>query len=45
MLVVAVRSAKESSQSRLLVRRVAHGECALEEQGLIDLMRARNPLA
>jgi len=39
-----VQSALEALQSKSLVWRAAHGEYALEEQGLVELMRARGLL-
>jgi len=40
-----VQSALEALQSKSLVWRAAHGEYALEEQGLVELMRASGLLA
>lgn len=40
-----VQSALEALQSKSLVWRAAHGEYALEEQGLVELMRAKGLLA
>ena len=40
-----VQSALEALQSKSLVWRAAHGEYALEEQGLVDLMRDKGLLA
>jgi hypothetical protein len=40
-----VQSALEALQGKSLVWRAAHGEYALEEQGLVDLMRCRRLLA
>lgn len=40
-----VQSALEALQGKSLVWRAAHGEYALEEQGLVDLMRGRRLLA
>lgn len=40
-----VQSALEALQGKSLVWRAAHGEYALEEQGLLDLMRAKGLLA
>ena len=39
-----VQSALEALQSKSLVWRAAHGEYALEEQGLVELMRAKGLL-
>jgi hypothetical protein len=40
-----VQSALEALQGKSKVWRAAHGEYALEEQGLVDLMRGRGLLA
>lgn len=40
-----VQSALEALQSKSLVWRAAHGEYALEEQGLVELMRAKGLLS
>jgi len=40
-----VQSALEALQGKSLAWRAAHGEYALEEQGLVDLMRAKGLLA
>lgn len=40
-----VQSALEALQSKSLAWRAAHGEYALEEQGLVELMRSKGLLA
>ena len=40
-----VQSTLEALQAKSLVWRAAHGEYALEEQGLVDLMRSKGLLA
>jgi hypothetical protein len=40
-----VQSALEALQGKALAWRAAHGEYALEDQGLVDLMRSRGLLA